>query len=467
VLERRSGVAQLRLVCAIAALVSVLGLVACSGEGTDSKESNGSQKAKTSFDTSRPVTLRIYDGETRGDAPGLAIDTAIKLFERKYPKVTVKRVAPPQALNNYYTAIKLAASGSNPADIFEGDPGYGGALGILQKAKLLRSLDDYNDAYEWSERFGGKDVLDEFRFTPGAAQWGEGDLVAIPQIAEILGVYYNKKILRELKLEIPTTLSEFAVSLKKAKAADYTPIALGNIEPYAGGHVYEILQDLFTGPSETNALVFGREGASIDTPEAERAATMVQDWAQSGYFSDGFNGLSFNDAAAGFEQGKALYSITGSWQAPVYDDKLGADVGFFLVPGEDASTDPTTINVYGWGFSIHRDSQNADVAAAFLNLLSSDEAMSAAADVGAIPARRPPGLEPRGTGSFTDVLSSWFELRDDHLPTVQYLGRNDQSVFLGYTEEIQRLLLGDVAPSEAVAKIQATWTEAQTKRTSR
>src|SRR4051812_49478179 len=81
-----------RLSVSLACLTAVLALSACGTPGSSGDSvSQPSGAVSTGFDTSKHVTLTMWDTEN-ATGPSKAEDELIQQFEQKYPNVTVKRV---------------------------------------------------------------------------------------------------------------------------------------------------------------------------------------------------------------------------------------------------------------------------------------------------------------------------------------------------------------------------------------
>ena len=94
-----------------------------------------------------PITLTVWDQET-GQVGGIW-DQLNAEFQARYPNVTVKRVK--RDFGELKTLLKLAISGPHPPDVIEVNQGWPD-MGGLVRAGLLLPLDNYAEAYGWSER---------------------------------------------------------------------------------------------------------------------------------------------------------------------------------------------------------------------------------------------------------------------------------------------------------------------------
>ena len=156
--------------------------------------------------------------------------------------------------------------------------------------------------------------LNPLRWSSDGNQWGGGQLWGIAQKAEVLGAFYNKATLKRLGLQVPTTFDQFQQSLAVAKSKGVPPIMVGNLDRWPMGHVFMVLQARFDQAASISNWTYGHAGATFDTAGTRKAATVLQQWSDKGYFEDGFNGVSQENAAARFGKGEGLYFITGPWE---------------------------------------------------------------------------------------------------------------------------------------------------------
>ena len=142
--------------------------------------------------------------------------------------MTVKRVK--RDFGELKTLLKLAISGPNPPDVVEVNQGWPD-MGRLVKAGLLLPLDNYAQAYGWNHRVS-ENVRSVSSWSLDGKQFGTGSLFGYTTMGEIIGVYYNKDVLADLGLAVPTTFDEFEHALGVAKQAGEIPIQFGNNDAF-------------------------------------------------------------------------------------------------------------------------------------------------------------------------------------------------------------------------------------------
>ena len=441
-------------------LSSLLLLIATALCGCGTPGSSGgavtapSGPVSTGFDTSQKVTLTMWDDET-SPGPSKAEDQLIAEFERRYPNVTVHRVV--KSFDDYMATIKLAASSSDPPDVFQGNEGYAVDQALI-RAGLILPLNGVAAAYRWETRFGSPSTLDALRWSADGSTWGGGTLWGVAQKAEVLGAFYNKNVMDRLGIQPPRTFEQFQQSLATAKAAGVPPIMVGGLDRYPLGHVFMTLQALFERPQAISAWVFGHPGASFDTPGTRRAAEVFARWGADGYFESGFNGVSQQSAAARFARGEGLYSITGPWENETYAGPLGDRVGFFALPGVSTGP-PATTGSLSLPFHISAHTPHPAVATAFVDYLTGRHAAQLIISHGDLPAADPGQAALRGDSSLSAIARTW-EAKSRHGLLVPYLDWATATMGDTMFSRLQELSQGRITPAQFTAAVQADWESA-------
>jgi raffinose/stachyose/melibiose transport system substrate-binding protein len=410
----------------------------------------------TGVTETEPFTLTIWDQES--GQVGRIWDQLNTEFEQKYPNVTVKRVN--RDFGELKTLLKLAISGPHPPDIVEANQGWPD-MGQLVKAGLLLPLDNYAEAYGWDQRVS-ENVLAVSRWTPDGTQFGTGSLFGYTTMGEIVGVYYNKTILEELGLSLPTTFAEFEQALATAKQAGEIPIEFANSDGFCGIHEFGTIQDQTAPVTYLTDLIFGLNDLSFDTPENIQAATIIQDWVNKGYFMPGFGGAGYDDSVNLFAKGEGLFMITGNWIV----QNLGADstgFGFFLMPPMQAGGIAVATGGAGFPLSIAAGSEHPDAAAAYIDWMTSDHAAEMLVPTGQIPlATGVTTSVPSGT-VLSDVINAAATASDNNA-IVPYEDWATPTFYSTLVAAIQELMAFRITPQEFVSQIEEDYSKFQSSR---
>jgi sugar/nucleoside kinase (ribokinase family) len=188
-------------------LALALAATACAPGGSTTDEPAASSSAsQVSKDVSAAgdVTLTVWDQNTDTGIND-AQEELNKQFQQKYPNVKIERVS--RSFSDLKTTLKLALTSKNPPDVVQANQGYPD-MGSFVSGGLLRPEDDYAKLYGWDTYFP-EQQLNLNKFTADGKDWQSGNLYGVSQTGEIVGVYYNRKILKNLNLQVPKTITEF------------------------------------------------------------------------------------------------------------------------------------------------------------------------------------------------------------------------------------------------------------------
>ena len=433
---------------------AVIGLGACApGSGGNSSASSG-PTGPISTDPAKAgkVTLTEWDQNTPDSGVNPSTEALNKAFMAKYPNVTIKRVS--RSFQDLKTTLKLALSSNNPPDVVQANQGYPD-MGAFVKAGLLTPLDRYAKVYGWTDYYPSE-LLGLNKFTGDGKTWQTGNLYGISQTGEIVGIYYNKKILKRLGITAPTTYQEFTALLPKVKKAGTLPIAFGNSDKSPAIHLYGVVQAAVAGKQEVRDLVFNQNDKSWSDPGNVSAAKVIQDWADNGYLSNGFNGMTMDNAQAQFTAGTSAFMLNGTWAAADVQTKLGeTNVGFVaLAPSSGAG--PLTQGGEGLAWAITSKSPHKDVAAAYLNFINNPDGMAEVAKIGSLPAIPPSSYQPTSGTLAADVLTQWRDVSssDGLLP---YLDYTTPTFYDTLTSALQELLAGKLSAADFGKQLQADY----------
>jgi len=435
-----------RTAVAATALASLAALTGCGAPGASSgtPSSAVAPAAISTAAPTKPVTITLYDGQ------GLkGIDDAlIAAFTKKYPTITVAPTYDPDNVTTQNQPRQLAAA--DPPDLIR-------VISVASGVRkgLLTNLDPYATAYGWDELPASQ--LSQFRAKDGVA--GSGNLYAKPSGFTMTGLYYDKANAAKIGMTIPpASVEELTALMAKAKAAGLVPMVVHNKEG-GGAFPVQLLLNSMMGPDKVAAWVFNAPGATINTPEAVKAAQQVADWNKTGYFPDGVNGLDANAADGLFASGRSVFFPWGNWDAANLDKTLSGRAGFIPMPPATAGGRPGAMSDAATSFGIPSKSKNKDAAALFLNFLSSDEARQIAVDNGFMPSGRDDQAAPTiPAGSVkNDVVAAFKQVSGagGQTPFVQNAtaGISNQA----WVPETQLLLGGKTTPAQYVADIQAKY----------
>lgn len=418
-----------------------------SGSGDNTSTPPSPDTVKTDAAALGDVTLTVWDQEVRG-GQAKQIETLNADFQKKYPNITIKRVS--RSFDDLVKTLRLALSGADAPDVVQAN-NTRSQMGEFVKAGQLVNLDPYAAAYGWDKRYP-QSVRNVASYSPDGKTFGSGSLFGMPQVGEVVGIFSNAAKLKTLGINPPKTWAEFDAALATAKSKGEVPLVLGNLEKWPAGHVFGVVQGRYVKADDIRKLGFGQSGGSWVTPENTKAAQTLVDWVDKGYFSPGFNGLDYDPAWQGFTKGKGLFLIAGSWLQADLSAAMKSDVTFSLPPAPEAGGTPVTTGGTGLPFAITQKAKNKDAAAAYINFLTSPDAMKVLAENGNLPVVET--AEQKAPDSLgTDVFTAFGTVsKDDGL--VPYLDWATPTMGDTLGATLQDLLAKKVTPQKALEALQ-------------
>lgn len=389
-----------------------------------------------------PVTLKL----AFTDGPDMTKALA-EAFHAKYPQVTIETQF--TQFSDYVKSLKLSMSSDSAPDIAQ----YNAALKDLSAAGLIVDLTGYEKAYGWDATFP-KSALDELRVDKTGKILGTGSLVAVPGGLSLVGLYYNKSLMQKAGISAPpTTVDELTADLEKAKTAKLTGLSLGGLD-YGSLHVWAGLMNSMTDTTAWHDWINGKAGASIVTPDAIAATTLLADWAKKGYASKSANGTTEADSATAFAKGNGLFLVDGNWDAAAVGKTMGDNVGFTVFPPKTTSN-----KAVGTGFSVSymlsAKGKNQAAAAAFLDFLSSPEAAVIESKGGFLPPNAK--AAPPATGVQGDLKTANEKIVSDDglMPFPDFAA---PAMLDSLTSGLQQVTAGRMEPKAFLESLQKVWT---------
>lgn len=397
------------------------------------------------------INLLVWDQFYRPEESAV-IDQLNLEFETDHPGVKIQREV--KILDDLKLTVKLALAESDGPDVAQVNQGRSD-MGAMVEADLLLPLNDYLAKYNWANVFSTS-VASRNSFTPDGKTFGQGNLYGVSPTAEVVGVFYNKGIFKDNDWSVPTTFEDFEQLLADIKAAGITPIAFGSLDGWNAIHEYSAIQHLLVSLDYINNLTYGVNNASFDTPENREAAQILSDWAQAGYFTQGYPGIGYDDSNNNFKAGEGALTITGSWFAPELMTGTDQEFGFFLLPG--FSGQPTmAIGGVGIPYSIRKTTQHPDLAAEYLNWMISPRAAELWAQAGMLPAMSlPEGSQVDTNNLFGETLFAW-EAVNKNNAVGHYIDWATPTFYDTLVAELQKLLGGISTPANFTAAVEADY----------
>ncbi|MGI9416569.1 MAG: ABC transporter substrate-binding protein [Geminicoccaceae bacterium] len=378
-------------------------------------------------------------------AAGPAMDELIKACEPELGGATILRtVAPSIGIRDSY---RLAVSADKTPDLAYTWPAASVLAGYA-RVGALAPLDAYYEQYGWetiSAFYRGRNSY-------------EGKLYGLPMEQDLMGVYYNRDLFDEHGVDVPATYVDFQAAVEKFKEAGVVPVAFGNRDRWPATNTFSLILGLTAGRAAEEDVLFGETSWINDGFKA--AADTFREWAENGYFPNGFNGIGFDEANALFLGGQAAMTITGTWVLQDMARGASFDIGVFMLPPITEGTPAGTMWGEGsqWQVSASADKSVQDAAGAYLNCLITPEHRKVWVEKGyVVPiGTTPEELEQWETLPLVkEFFTAGLATADDNFYDLHTT--LPESVTQVLYPELQRLLAGEATSDEFLGAMQTAW----------
>lgn len=305
---------------------------------------------------------------------------SIARFEEANPGFKVNDVV--MANEDYKQKISIALGSDTAPDIFI--TWTGGGMREYIDADRILDLTEYMN----------KDNYKDYFLDAAIAQATMDDKIwCVPvENCSIAALFYNKQLFEEYGVEIPTTIEELEAACDLFLENDIVPMALPNRTKYFGSMYYMYLVDRMAGPSLFESAANGGE-RTFEDEVFTWADEKVQEWAEKGYFGDGYNSL---DGETGMHRqmlynGEAAMELDGSWvvssfyfEAPDFVDNIGV-FPFPAVEGGEGDINNLVGTLGDTFYCINSKAEEPDACFEFIKYIIDETAVEKRINVGRIP----------------------------------------------------------------------------------
>nr|WP_245676525.1 ABC transporter substrate-binding protein [Devosia elaeis] len=285
----------------------------------------------TGIALAQQTTLSLF---SPNDQAAVAYTEAmIEAFEAANPDINVEiEVGPGGTERDNMVKSRLATGTMN--DVF-----------VYNAGSLFQAINPVQTTVDLTNEPYMADILNSFKQTVTA---NDGTLRGVPYGQAMGGgVLYNKKIYEELGLSVPMTWDEFMANSAKIQEAGYAPV----IQTFGDTWTSQlfILADYFNVQAKNPqfAEMYTRgEAKYANTPAAMAGFQKQADVFNAGYLNEDFGAATLNDGLRMLADGEgAHYPMLTFAVGTIAQDypELVGDVGFFALPGDDASLNGTTV----------------------------------------------------------------------------------------------------------------------------
>ncbi|WP_078552459.1 extracellular solute-binding protein [Bacillus alkalicellulosilyticus] len=437
----------------ILSLAFLFFVVACSNSTTNenpSNEENKPDETEVTETTDEKVSLsfrHIWVAEHEQVVKEI-YDEVLADFQAAHPNINIETEGMDQETHREQK-LKAEMVAGNPPDLFVM---WGGSeLDPYINAERMLDLTDFLEETGLKEKFVSLEAFTK-----------DGRVYGLPLEGFGEGIYYNKEIFEEVGVNPPETIDDLIEISKKIKDAGYTPISLANQDKWPGGMIWQFFLDRYAGHVVAD-IIEGK--GSWENPEYIEATEKFIELISAGGFTEGANGLPYDQQSSAFINGDAAMVLTGSWEAELFDSnaEFADKVGFMNFPkAEGSSVDQERIVAgysFGIGLSSNLEGAKKEAAVQLLETMLSEEVQQRIV----YEAKRVPALkltvDPLEAGVvFSKVLNTINEASETYMA---YDNIIQPSVRQAYFNNIQSMLNGNITAEDALKNMQQVQNETE------
>ncbi|SDD71032.1 raffinose/stachyose/melibiose transport system substrate-binding protein [Paenibacillus sp. UNCCL117] len=266
---------------------------------------------------------------------------------------------------NRFEKLPGEMAAGNPPEIFD----LFGGSDTRKYVKAGRLL-DLTPILEELGLEGAFNSLDEFTVN--------GHVYGLPIASFVEGVFYNKRIFRELGVSVPQTWEQLLDVAAKAKASGITPFALASSDAWVINMMLNTLWVRTAGPESVEGFVEGtRKWTDPDVLDGFRRYELL---LNKGYLQADSLRSKYAAQHQKFRAGEAAMLFDGSWANASLLDSMQSriidDIGFFNFPAVGGKGDGLINGSHsnGYGFSSGVNDRERRAVTEFIKIMYSEEA---------------------------------------------------------------------------------------------
>ena len=290
---------------------------------------------------------------------------AAREYEKTHPGIKIKVWGNPRV----WEQLRPRFIKGNPPDLCW--PGWGmDYWGLVAEDKVL-PMDEYLQTKAYGQDKKWIDTFDMRLLNKGKF---EGHYYIMPFNQNVFGWWYNVDMFKKHGWQPPKTYDELLVLCEKIKKAGIAPITFQGRYPAYMLRGFLLPWAISAGGLQGYQDAQNLKPGAWTSPAFLKAATMVAEVRDKGYFQKGAMGMSHTEAQMEFVLGRAAMIPCGTWLGSEMKNQLskGFHMAFINPPVlKDGKGDPTITSAGVETWIIPKEGKNHDLAADFYKFMTS------------------------------------------------------------------------------------------------
>jgi raffinose/stachyose/melibiose transport system substrate-binding protein len=276
------------------------------------------------------------------------VEAILDEFKAEHPNIDIEVVFADASTHQNNLKI-AAASGTLPTVWFN----WGGTLGgYYVENDLTYDFTEYAEENNWDEKFDSAGM---------GIMTLHDQLSAYPTSLSMVGVFYRADIFEKYGLEEPTTFEEFEAILETLKENGECPLSTAG-SAGGGWHLMRTIEQLlehYAGPELHDAMNNLEE--SWNNEAFIQTLATYQEWAEKGYFNEGFVTAPPEEALTKLYSGECVMDFEGQWAERniLQAEQDNSLYGVFPFPNGGTNR----MSAFGEGYQFNADVSDAELAA--------------------------------------------------------------------------------------------------------
>ena len=322
---------------------------------------SGCGKKQTAQDGKTEIEVAVFQG-------GYGLDFfeyAAREYEKIHPNVRIKVWGNPRI----WEQLRPRFVAADPPDLTW--PGWGMDYWALVADGKVLEMDKYLDQKAYDQDKKWKDTYIQSLLVKGKFN---GHYYIMPFNHNVFGWWYNAGMFEKHGWKAPKTYPELLAVCEKIKRAGIAPIT------YQGKYPQYMLRGFFlpwaisVGGIQAFYDAENLKPGAWNSPAFLKAAEMVAEMRDKGYFQRGAMGMDHTGSQMEFMLGRAAMIPCGTWLGSEMKNQIptGFHMDFFnapIVPGGKGDPSITSTGVESW--IIPKEAKHPDIAADFFKFMTS------------------------------------------------------------------------------------------------